>query len=127
MSLNRRHDVEAILTEWESLVTVAKAVKSGMIDWDAELPAAIGYACYAVNLVALVVALAPVADATKIVATLATDIPFDAVKGIQVALAFRPRVHQRIKFEKLAKVVSTLTLANNRSDIFDSRVGLGVE
>ena len=32
-NLNHRDHVEAILTEWESLVTVAKAVNSGMIDW----------------------------------------------------------------------------------------------
>jgi hypothetical protein len=84
-----------------------------MIDWDAELPAAVGYACYAANLVAL----APVANATKIAATFATGIPFDAVKGIQVALAFRVRVHQRMKFEEIASDASTLTLTNNRADI----------
>ena len=113
-NLNRRDHVEVILTEWESLIiTVAKAVKSGRIDLDAELPATIGYACYAAKLVAL----APVADATKIAATFAMGIPFDAVKGIQVALAMHTRVHRRMKFEEIARVASTLTLTNDCADM----------
>ena len=101
MSLNRRHDVEAILTEWESLVTVAKAVESDMINWDAELPAAVGCAC----LVAQLVALAPVPQADL------------AANHIMMAMAFRPRVQQRLQFSKIARVASTLPSTNNRADM----------
>ena len=98
-NLNRRDHVEAILTEWESLVTVAKAVESDMINWDAELSNAAGYAC----LVAQFVALAPVPQATL------------AANRVMVAMAFRSRVRQRLQFREIALMASTLPSTTNRA------------
>ena len=40
--INRMEHLEAIQTELESLILVATTVYSGMINWDAEIPQAVG-------------------------------------------------------------------------------------
>jgi len=94
--INRMEHLEAIQTELESLIVVATAVNSGMIDWDAEMPEAVGIACLATNLIALV----PIpGDASKLIA-----------QGLQVSLKFGPKMKQRLQFEEIAESVSTLKL-----------------
>lgn len=116
----RKHDnpnllehLEAILTELESLTTVAKAVDSGMIKWHGSIPHVIGYA----SLVAGLIALAPVDN--EMVSPIA--------KGVAVGLTVHPRMKQRLQFETMAKTMSTLKLTLSSDSLDKLLLELAIE
>jgi len=95
--VNQKEYFEAILTEAQNLVHVSTAVSSGMIEWRAQLPAALQHASYD----ATVVALVPLPGASIV------------SRGVTFTLTTYNKLKQQFHFEKLAKL-SSVTMQFDR-------------
>jgi tetratricopeptide (TPR) repeat protein len=97
---------EAFLTELDSIVTMAKAINSGQIDWQPELPLAVSFACMSAQLV--VVAALAVEEAPG-----ATSVN----KGITFAFSFVYKVQQKLEYKAIANIASVTQVLKHYDDL----------